>query len=563
MTTGKTRIVLLVAAALVGAVLAAFAVALLNARDDRRDAAMQRFTDEAQITASVIESAFGSGVPAQTEEYAKAFGDAEVSPARLEAQKRKSQVAYVIVLDQGGNFVAATKGLDPGVRAAIEEGPRHIADVVQGAPWRMSGIVRGANAEYVSPFPAADGSTRLLVQGFPVQLISGFVGGTLAQLPSAAREAAFVVDDNSQVIAAADQDVKPGVTAPDAPDDARQTVAAIGQTDWTVVLTASSEDLFAGVDTLAQWLVLVALALAGGFAILLLMRALRQSRKLESAYAELERSNANLARTNLELQRSNSELEQFASVASHDLQEPLRKVQTFGDQLERRHGDVLDEEGKDFLRRMRNASARMSVLIDDLLRFSRVTTHAKPHVAVDLRRIATDVLSDLEARVADTGGEVHIGTLPSAQADATQMRQLLQNLIGNALKFHREGVPPVVRLDRAKTVRAGHGVLHRFRQRHRLRERLRGAHLPRLRAAASARRLRRHGHRARSVPQDRRAPRRDHHRGGRARRRCDLYRRAAGRPRRGGRAARRRSPGARACLNRSPSCSPTTTRTTG
>ncbi len=180
-----------------------------------------------------------------------------------------------------------------------------------------------------------------------------------------------------------------------------------------------------------------------------------QSAQLQTAYQDLEAVNATLERTNIELSRSNGELEQFASVASHDLQEPLRKVQTFGDQLERRFADDLPDEAKDYLRRMRNASARMSVLIDDLLRFSRVTTHAKPHVTVDLERVARDVVQDLEARIDESNGTVEIGALPAVEADATQMRQLLQNLIANALKFHRDGVAPVVRVDAVPTDEPG------------------------------------------------------------------------------------------------------------
>ena len=454
MTSGKTRLVLFAAAALVGAVLAALALALIDGHSDRRDAAVQRFEDEAEVTASVIQSVFGANVSTQTQRYEELFGARRIEPAKLEAYKRARQLEYIVVLDGQGAVVATTRKLDPAVRAGIGERPRHVDAVVDGAPWFMSGVIRGASAQYVSPFESAAGR-RLLVQGFSAQLISGFVGSSLASLPGAGRTEAYVVDGTGQVIASADDEVRPGTPAPELGPDMEQTTSAIGNTDWSVVLAASAENLFASTDAPVQWLVLIALAIAAAIALLLLSRALRQSQKLEAAYVELARTNADLERTNTELHRSNAELEQFASVASHDLQEPLRKVQTFGDQLERRHGDALDEEGKDFLRRMRNASARMSVLIDDLLLFSRVTTHAKPQVPVDLQRIAKDVLSDLETRIAETGGDVHIGPLAPVQADPTQMRQLLQNLIGNALKFHREGVAPVVRVEPAKAPAPG------------------------------------------------------------------------------------------------------------
>jgi PAS domain S-box-containing protein len=146
------------------------------------------------------------------------------------------------------------------------------------------------------------------------------------------------------------------------------------------------------------------------------------------------------------LERSNRELETFASVASHDLQEPLRKIRAFGDRLTTKYGAQLEPAGRDYLERMCAAAARMQDLIENLLAFSRITTKAKPFASVDLGSVARDVLSDLESRIAQTAGRVEVGELPSVQADATQMHQLLQNLVGNALKFHRAGVPPVVRL---------------------------------------------------------------------------------------------------------------------
>lgn len=143
------------------------------------------------------------------------------------------------------------------------------------------------------------------------------------------------------------------------------------------------------------------------------------------------------------LTRSNQELQDFAYVASHDLQEPLRKIQAFGNLLENEYSDVLGE-GADYLARMRNAAARMSVLIEDLLSFSRVTTRANPSIQVDLNTVISEVTGDLESRIEETGGVVTTGDLPAVKADPTHMRQLFQNLIGNALKFHKPGQPPKV-----------------------------------------------------------------------------------------------------------------------
>jgi PAS domain S-box-containing protein len=147
------------------------------------------------------------------------------------------------------------------------------------------------------------------------------------------------------------------------------------------------------------------------------------------------------------LELSNRELEDFAYVASHDLQEPLRKIQAFGDLLSTKYAETLPPQASDYIERMRSAARRMQVLINDLLAFSRVTTKGKPFVPVDLGVIAHEVAKDLEVRMHDAGGDIAIGELPHLDADPMQMRQLLQNLAGNALKFHRPGVPPRVEIE--------------------------------------------------------------------------------------------------------------------
>jgi len=147
-----------------------------------------------------------------------------------------------------------------------------------------------------------------------------------------------------------------------------------------------------------------------------------------------------------ELARSNAELEQFAFVASHDLQEPLRKIQAFGDRLKARCDAAKLEEGREYLERMQSASARMQRLINDLLTFSRVISKSEPFVSVDLGAVTREVLGDLEARIEKAGATVEVGELPSVEADPVQMQQLLQNLIGNALKFHGAGAKPRVRI---------------------------------------------------------------------------------------------------------------------
>jgi PAS domain S-box-containing protein len=146
------------------------------------------------------------------------------------------------------------------------------------------------------------------------------------------------------------------------------------------------------------------------------------------------------------LEQSNRDLQEFAYIASHDLQEPLRKVLAFSDRLANKYGNSLDETGYDYLKRMREASQRMQTLINDLLTFSRVSTRAQPFTQVDLNLIIQDVISDLEHQLERTHGSVVAGEMPEIDADPTQMHQLLQNLINNGLKFHREHEQPQVQV---------------------------------------------------------------------------------------------------------------------
>ena len=166
--------------------------------------------------------------------------------------------------------------------------------------------------------------------------------------------------------------------------------------------------------------------------------------ELRAEIGEREAAERALEQANRLLQQRNRELQDFAYVASHDLKEPLRKVQTFAELIQSEYSQNLEESALNYLERMQTAANRMSSLIDDLLSFSRVATAGEPFSSVDLSRIAADVLQDLELRVQESQAQIHLGELPVIDADPTQMRQLLQNLISNALKFTRDGVPPVV-----------------------------------------------------------------------------------------------------------------------
>ena len=152
--------------------------------------------------------------------------------------------------------------------------------------------------------------------------------------------------------------------------------------------------------------------------------------------SERRKSEIALQQTLVDLNNRNRELQDFAFVASHDLQEPLRKIRAFSDRLTTRYSYTLEAQARDYLDRMNQAATRMQVLIDDLLAYSRVATRGKPFTQVNLATICAEVIADLEARIETTQARISYTSLPSITGDATQMRQLFQNLLANALKFH-------------------------------------------------------------------------------------------------------------------------------
>lgn len=161
--------------------------------------------------------------------------------------------------------------------------------------------------------------------------------------------------------------------------------------------------------------------------------------------SERHQTQQELQATLLELERSNKELQEFAFVASHDLQEPLRKIQAFSERLASR-STALDDEDRDYLQRMNSAAARMQALIVDLLNYSRVHTRGQPLQPLDLNQLLGEVLVDMETAIEQSHARIEFPQLPAVLGDPSQLRQVLQNLLSNALKFQPAGNQPLIRL---------------------------------------------------------------------------------------------------------------------
>lgn len=153
-----------------------------------------------------------------------------------------------------------------------------------------------------------------------------------------------------------------------------------------------------------------------------------------------------IAAKSAELERSNEALQQFASIASHDLKDPLRKIQYFSDRVTDKYSDMLDCQGRDYLGHISDAASRMTTLISDLLNYSLVSAYPTPFKDVALQTVLDEVLSDLHVLISESSATIARDPLPVVSADALQMRQVLQNLISNAIKYRRKGVAPLIRV---------------------------------------------------------------------------------------------------------------------
>ncbi len=179
------------------------------------------------------------------------------------------------------------------------------------------------------------------------------------------------------------------------------------------------------------------------------IRNLEMATAWDQALVELEERNtveSTLRQRTEELSRSNRDLEQFASIAAHDLQEPLHSIQVFSDLLGVRHGATLTEQGQGYLRRVTKAAGRMQQLIEGLLVYSRMDAPVLKTDSLYLQEIVQEIFSDLQSHIEELQADIHVGELPVIHGDAVRIRQLLQNLIGNALKFHKPEMTPVIQV---------------------------------------------------------------------------------------------------------------------
>jgi signal transduction histidine kinase len=455
---------LLGATLLILGLLTVFAIELSNTQAKSKRDVEARVHERAVLAGALIDSLFHS-TQSTIPTYTKLYGARTVSAAAVNANRRTN--TYVAVLDATGNVLASSSGFDAQARADLSQSSA-VRLVRAGHPYGLGNILpygKTGVINFAVKFPTQYGS-RILLTGLAPKALGTFVTADLAKIPSVTGSHDYLLDANHRVVASTNP-ARPIGYRFSSPDQVAALAKASGDRNGhyydqvglanstlRIVLTAPNGPLFATVSGFRKWipwLIFVAFALFAIAALVLGERALRSAAlvhgtngRLRERSAELADANAALEQRAHELVRSNSELEQFASIASHDLQEPLRKIRTFTEQLTVTEPERLSEKGIDYLRRTNAAAERMQTLIQDLLKFSRVATHGRAFVPVDLRRVTEQVLEDLEAQIHRSDAVVEVGRLPTISADPLQMRQLMQNLISNALKFHREGVAPEV-----------------------------------------------------------------------------------------------------------------------
>ena len=443
-------------ASIVLALLAVFAVELTDNQARSRSDLEAQAHQRAVLVAGLVDSVFQATSMPNPQLLAE-YRMPTVSHSTLERNRGANE--YLALLGPGGRVLAASKGFDAQARADITGGA--VSLMQAGRAWAL-GNVRPYKRSGVIDFATAIHTRwgrRILITGITPALLSAFTTRELTKVPDPPGAHHYLLDGNGVVIASTNPQRPLGyhfhtpvqidvLTHPAGTVDHRYfDQVPLANTTWRVLLSAPDSAFFASVSGAGPWLPWV---IFGAFAVVALLalvlggRALRSSAQVELANAQLAKTNAELERRADELARSNAELEQFASIASHDLQEPLRKVRTFTGRVSELESATLSQRGHDYLRRADASAARMQRLIEDLLMFSRVATQTRPFVDVDLARLTREALEDLDDLVRRTDAVVRVGPLPTISADPPQMRQLLQNLISNALKFRREGVRPEV-----------------------------------------------------------------------------------------------------------------------
>jgi signal transduction histidine kinase len=442
---GRTVLLLFALGAM--GILGAAAYGLAHGQHGQRSTLERRFGGRAQLGAALVGSLFSATAPAQQSQAATRFGG-KIDKTALDRQASAGGSGFIAITDAQGHVLGASSGTPPTLATMLAAQPTFLRRALASGSYGLSGIKPGGIVFTALPFRTT-GGTRVQVTGVQAKLLAAFLGGTLKQVSTTSSSTSLIIDDTGSVIADRGPGEQVGRPLHDATlraavtrnstgkiDGGRLfTSQPIGTTGWRLVLISTSRAVFAPVSGTNRWLPWVilaigALSLLGVF--LLLRRALGAASQVRVA--------------NTELARSNADLERFAYVASHDLSEPLRTIGGFGGLLERRYADRLDDEGRMMLGHVTGGAARLQALIDGLLSYARVSTAQRTIERIDLQEKMRIVLDAIRPAIDDRQARIEVGPLPTIEGERTQIAQLLQNLLLNAIKFTAEDVTPEVQV---------------------------------------------------------------------------------------------------------------------
>ena len=378
----RTRTILAVVVFGLLAALTVSALVIADSQRSARDDIDQRFAERASASAALTASLFASASAAAQRDNARRYGALRVSGSVLARRARDSDNRYLLLIDEAGTIIASSPGVSAQVRAEIASKPAYVRQTLAGRPYALSDVgsdgLPGPSLAFAQSFDT-DHGRRVVVSGLDGRLIGQFLGGSLKDLPTVADGHTYLLDSRGAIVASPDPKMRAGATVSesglvaalkpgereDFGDGRHYAAAPVEGTPWSVVLTAPRKALFASVSGSSKWvpwMLLAGFGIAAFAAVAMVGRVLRGAAvvasvndrlnaandTLEERAVELSKANAELEQANAELERSNDELERFASIASHDLQEPLRKVQMFGERLRDREAARLSTSGRDY-----------------------------------------------------------------------------------------------------------------------------------------------------------------------------------------------------------------------
>ena len=437
------------------AVLAVAAFFLHDTQREQREDLRERYADRVVVSAALLDSLFGVAFAGQTAELGMTLGG-RISTDALEQRVVEGNARWALVVDAQGKVLGASKDAPRGAELQRLVSEPFVRRARLPGGYGLGAVVRDSVPTAVG-YRTRSGQ-RVFISAAPLETYRSFLEGTLTPLPGVKGGRAYVLDGNGRRLGAAALGIAIPPRTPRLVEALRKSSRGSFESEsgrryyaaqpirgsrWRLVVTVREKELYAsasGAGRAVPWVILVLSAVALAGIGLLLRRLLRTTQALRASNAELGSANAELA-------RSNADLEQFAYVASHDLSEPLRTVAGFSQLLGKRYRGKLEPEADLFIDHMSAGVDRMQQLIDDLLLYSRVGREPIGRAHVDLDEVLGEVLQAIDPAMRERGAGITSGELPTVVGEHSQLRQVFQNLIVNALKFTRPDVTPRVHVD--------------------------------------------------------------------------------------------------------------------